>query len=53
MYTIVITVSLSSVIHSSFVLWLWYKILYRQNNNLMMLDYEQIPTAPPMAQKDM
>ena len=46
MYSVVITFSFSSIVHSAFVFWLWLK-MYRQHPP--MIDYiypEALPTAP-------
>ena len=54
MYAILLTVSISSVIQSSFICYLWYKIM--QDNPLGMLTHQMpiatIPSAPIMYKSD-
>lgn len=54
MYSILITVSISSVIQSSFICYLWWKIM--RDNPLDMLTHQMpiatIPSAPLLYKSD-
>lgn len=44
-YTILITLSLNSIVHSAFLAWLWYKLLFTKHP--LMIEYPIAqPTAP-------
>ena len=50
MYSILITISFSSVIQTTFILYLWYKV-YNDHNEKAIVKYEvatAYPTAPEL-----